>query len=496
MLPYKTLIQVDKALKLPVYQQIANRLIGLIQEGVLKPGLFLPGSRVLAEQLQLHRKTVIAAYEELISQDWIVPIARKGVMVAANLPVIKPRSFSVLASPYSKGPAFSYPAVPSLNLLPPGPVTATSLVINDGFPDARLAPLNAWVRECRSIIQSPRYHKILMYGDPTGSETLRKEMVKYLTDTRGLNIEMDNIMITRGAQMAIYVAAAMVIKKDDYVIVGSPNYFFADMCFEQLGARLLRVPVDEDGIDVDAVEQLCRTKKIRMLYIITHHHHPTTVTLSAARRMKLLAIIRTYKLAVIEDDYDYDFHYSSAPIVPLASADHGGNVIYIGSFTKSLGLSIRIGFMIAPAAFIAEAAALRRLIDLRGDNLSEEALANLLADGTIARHLKKSNKVYLERRDLLCHLLQTRLGAAVHFTVPPGGMAIWLHFSKKFPLKMISAKAAALGLRMNTGEQYRYGAVSHNANALRFGFASLNNKEIAMVVNILERIIKGKDGLS
>ncbi|KAG4069240.1 hypothetical protein HA402_012093 [Bradysia odoriphaga] len=487
MLPFKTLIQTDKTLKLPVYQQIANRLIGLIQEGILKPGLYLPGSRVLAEQLALHRKTVIAAYEELISQDWLVAAPRKGVMVAGNLPVIRPRTFRGAASAYGEKATFSFHHTPVAPVLPTVPATGT-LVINDGFPDARLAPLTEWVKECRSVIDSPRYHKLLMYGNATGSESLRQQMLEYLSNTRGLNIQLPHIMITRGAQMAIYLAAALLIKKDDLVIVGSPDYFFADLCFEQLGARLLRVPVDEDGIDVDAIEQLCSQRKIKMLYLVTHHHHPTTVTLSAARRMKLLEVIRRHKLPVIEDDYDYDFHYSSAPILPLASADHGGNVIYIGSFTKSLGLSIRIGFMIAPADFIEEAAALRRLLDLRGDNLSEQALANLLADGTIDRHLKKSNKIYKERRDLFCELLKNKLGKAVHFTIPAGGMAIWLRFSKKYPLKKISQKAAALGLRISSGEQYHHGTPSQNA--LRFGFASLNNKEIITAVAILEKVLQ------
>ncbi|SKD04549.1 GntR family transcriptional regulator / MocR family aminotransferase [Chitinophaga ginsengisegetis] len=486
MLPFKTLIQTDKTLKLPVYQQIANRLIGLIQEGILKPGLYLPGSRVLALQLALHRKTVIAAYDELVSQDWLVAVPRKGVMVAGNLPVIRPRTYRGAVSPYEDAAAFSFHQVPSITLASVKPVTG-ALVVNDGFPDARLAPLTDWVKECRSVIESPRYHKLLMYGGATGLESLRKQMMEYLSDTRGLNISLPHIMITRGAQMAIYLAAALLIKKDDLVIVGSPNYFFADLCFEQRGAQLLRVPVDEEGIDVDMIEQLCSKRKIKMLYLITHHHHPTTVTLSAARRMKLLAVIRKYKLPVIEDDYDYDFHYSSAPILPLASADHGGNVIYIGSFTKSLGLSIRIGFMIAPADFIKAAADLRRLMDLRGDNLSEQALANLFEDGTIDRHLKKSNKIYKERRDLLCHLLRTKLGDAVKFTVPSGGMAIWLRFSKKYPLKKIAAKAAALGLQMTSGEQYHYGASSQNA--LRLGFASLNNKEIAAVVGTLEKVL-------
>lgn len=482
MLPFKTLIQIDKSSKWPVYQQIATRFIGLIQEGVLKPGSFLPGSRVMAELLVVHRQTVVAAYEELASQDWIVPMARKGMMIATNLPVIKPRSFKSTASAYAEGPGFSFGAVPQLAT--PPPAKDIRYVINDGFPDVRLAPLGEWTKECRSIIQSPRYLKLLV----DGSDTLRLEMIKYLTNTRGLNISPENIMITRGAQMAIYTAAALLIKKGDHVIVGSPNYIFADLCFEQLGANILRVPVDSEGIDVNAIEKLCKTKKIRMLYVVPHHHHPTTVTLSAERRMKLLEIIRTYKLAVIEDDYDYDFHYSSAPILPLASADHGGNVMYIGSLTKSLGLSLRIGFLIAPARFITEASHLRRLMDLRGDNLTEEALAAMLASGAIERHLKKAKKIYHERRDLLCSLLEDKLGDVLTFTPPSGGLALWLKFPKSLPLPEVAERALGMGLRMSAGGYYKY--VGEFENALRFGFATFNHKELTAVVGILAKCVR------
>ncbi|HVI47769.1 MAG TPA: PLP-dependent aminotransferase family protein [Chitinophaga sp.] len=489
MLPFKTLIIIDKKSRQHIYLQVAGRMIALIQEGVLKPGQYLPGSRVLAEQLKLHRKTIVAAYEELVSQDWIVPVARKGMMVATNLPAVKPRTFQTPASPYADTPRFSFAKVPSAHVaLQPG--VKGNLIINDGFPDVRLAPLELWLKECRSIIQNTRYQQHLLHGSGSGNHVLQSEMMKYLSVTRGLNIMVDNIMITRGAQMAIYLAASLLVKKGDYVIVGNPNYYYADLCFEQLGVRMLRVPVDKDGIDVEAVEKLCRTKKISMMYVISHHHHPTTVTLSAERRMKLLEIIRRYNIPVIEDDYDYDFHYSSAPIVPLASADHGGNVIYIGSLTKSLGLSLRLGFMIGPAAFISEAASLRKMLDLRGDNLSEEAVAMLLANGTIDRHLKKSNKIYQERRDQLTYLLQMRLEDVVQFEPPAGGMATWVTFSRKYPLPAIAEKAAALGLRMSGGEVYSHGI--QPLNGLRFGFASLNNKELTACINVLEKVIRGR----
>ncbi|SHL43835.1 GntR family transcriptional regulator / MocR family aminotransferase [Chitinophaga jiangningensis] len=484
MLPYKSLIKIDRKGRQPIYLQVANRFISLIRDGLIRPGAYLPGSRILAEMLVLHRKTVVAAYDELASQDWVVPVPRKGMMVATNLPQIKPRTFAGAQHAYGQDPPFTLNPVPEL----PHPRTAgkrQKLVVNDGFPDVRLAPLDEWIRECRSLIQQPSYHRYLTTTTPSGNDHLRAQLVRHLSATRGLNIIPENTMITRGAQMSIYLAAALLISKGDHVIVGSPNYYFADLTFEQLGANLLRVPVDKDGIDVDAVEQLCKKKKIKLLYVISHHHHPTTVTLSAERRMKLLEIIRKYNLAVIEDDYDYDFYYSAAPIVPLASADHGGNVIYVGSFTKSLGLSLRIGFMIAPEKFMQQAAALRRLMDLGGDNLVEEALANMLKDGTIGRHLKKANKVYRERRDIAGDLLQKQLGDYVSFQLPQGGMAIWLQVDPKLKIQRLVEEVAGMGLTLNYSYQYYYG--TKPGNAIRFGFAALNQRELGQAVTIIRK---------
>ncbi|MBV7530056.1 PLP-dependent aminotransferase family protein [Chitinophaga sp. sic0106] len=484
MLPFKSLIEIDRNAHQAIYLQVANRFITLIRDGMIRPGTFLPGSRILADLLGLHRKTVVAAYDELVSQDWVVPVPRKGMMVATNLPMVKPRTFSGAVHAYAQQPAFemnTFPVLPH-----PNKVGATKkLVVNDGFPDVRLAPLEDWMKECRSLIQQPGYARNLAATAVAGNLHLRTQLVKHLSDTRGLNITPSNIMITRGAQMSIYLAAATLIRKGDYVIVGSPNYYFADLTFEQLGAKLLRVPVDNHGIDVDAIERLCKSKRIKLLYVISHHHHPTTVTLSAERRMKLLEIIRKYNLAVIEDDYDYDFYYSASPIVPLASADHGGNVIYVGSFTKSLGLSLRMGFMIAPEMFIERAAQLRQLMDLGGDNLVEEALGNMLKAGVIARHLKKANKVYRERRDLAGELLQQQLGNKVSFELPQGGMAIWLQFDPACNLAAVTIRAADLGLTMNNGYRYFYG--TQPGNAIRFGFASLNQRELTQAVTIIRK---------
>ncbi|WP_431209249.1 PLP-dependent aminotransferase family protein [Puia sp. P3] len=358
-------------------------------------------------------------------------------------------------------------------------------MINDGFPDYRLAPVAQLLRLYRDGFYDGYTEEASMVIDGAGSPALRTALAKYVGETRGIPAGYDNILLTRGAQMAMYIAAALSIRPGDQVMVGDPGYFHMNNVFEQLGARLVRIPVDEEGIDVDLVERVCRRKPPKLLYVIPHHHHPTTVTLSAARRMKLLSLIREYRLTVIEDDYDYEFHYQHAPILPLASADHGGNVWYVGSITKNLLPSVRLGYLIAPAKTVRDGAAYKRLFDLRGDLLLENGIAVLYNNGTMQRHIRRSLKLYEERRDLFCDLLKSQLGGAVSYRIPDGGMAVWTTFNRPYELPKIAAKAAAGGLWMSDGLSYN--PSDQNLNGLRMGFASMDAQEMAGVFRILRR---------
>ena len=488
MLPFKNLLAIDRKAAPAVYQQIAHGLIRLIRNGIIKPGAPLPSSRDLAAILEVHRKTIVAAYEELFAQDWIETQPRKGVSVSQHLPDIKPRSFRGAGRKESYGhhAPFAFQAMETPSALSTS--KALRLVIDDGFPDARIAPMDTLMKTYRRLAKRQALFRMSMYGPAAGSENLRAALASFLTDTRGLSINMNNVLISGGAQMAIYMIARLVLTHGSTVIVGEPGYQMANKVFEQFGAKVLRVPVDENGIDVNAIEKICKRKKPGLLYIIPHHHHPTTVTLSTDRRMKLLQLIQHYKLPVIEDDYDYDFHYSSSPILPLASADHGGNVLYVGSLAKALTTHIRVGYMVAPSEFIEQAAGLRRHLDSRGDNILEESLADLFIQGDLLRHLKKSVKLYHERRDLLCELLNNELCGKVSFDVPSGGMAVWARFHKKYPLTQVAKFAYERGLLMSDGRFYNSAHVDHNA--IRFGFASLNTKEMQDSMEIIKKALR------
>jgi GntR family transcriptional regulator/MocR family aminotransferase len=489
MLLYHELISIDKSSDTAIYLQISNSIINNIRRGRLRPGLKLPGSRELSDHLSVHRKTILAAYDELLAQGWIEVIPRKGTFVVHNLPEIRPQKLTKneITGQYPSKTIFSIDEDKLISF----PITnydpSVNLVINDGFPDIRLAPIELYLRELRSISKQSAFKKYYTYGSPKGAEYLRETLAAFLSDTRGLAISTDNVMITKGAQMGIYLAGRLLIKPGDDIIVEEPGYFGATLTFQQFGANINRVPVDDFGIDVDAVEKLCKTKKIRFIYVIPHHHHPTTVSLIPERRLRLLELAANYKFAIIEDDYDYDYHYTSNPIMPMASLDQHGNVIYIGTLSKMLVPSIRVGFMVAPLNFIDAVAKLRRSIDAQGDGIMESAIAQLYRNGTITRHIKKAVNIYRERRDTFCKLLTSEIGDKVSFKIPVGGMSVWAKFNDT-DLTSVSERAAKKGLTISNGKIYNTSNV--NYNSCRLGFASLNLKEQQKAIEILARCFK------
>jgi GntR family transcriptional regulator/MocR family aminotransferase len=240
-------------------------------------------------------------------------------------------------------------------------------------------------------------------------------------------------------------------------------------------------------MDVDYLEDILQRKKINAVYIVPHHHFPTTVTMSMDRRLKLLNLAKEYRFAIIEDDYDFDFHYDNKPYLPLASIDHNHNVIYIGSISKTFAPALRIGFMIGPSAFIDAASSLRQLIDKQGDTLLEEAFAVLFDDGEMERHFRKSLKIYKQRRNLFCDILKSDFNDVMEFRIPEGGLAVWCTFDKKIDLVKMSEDALKKGLHIANGTYYNNESIF--TNGLRLGFASLKENEMVEALGILKKIV-------
>ncbi|HXP51343.1 MAG TPA: PLP-dependent aminotransferase family protein, partial [Bacteroidia bacterium] len=328
-------ISISRKSPVAIYLQISNAIINKIQDGTLKPGSKMPSTRELAAILKVHRKTAVSAYVELEAQGWIFSDSTVGTFVNTRLPEVKPQKWNTTEQNAGNLSSTGYTLKINTSIKVPSTPYRELTGFHDG-PDVRLVPISQLARTYKGLINRKAWLYNLSYVDVQGNPDLRLVLSEHLNSTRGLQTTAENIFISRGSQMGIYLAARVLLMPGDNVIVGAINYYYADKTLTTCGARLLRVKVDDDGINVDEVEGLCKKKKIRAIYITSHHHYPTTVTLSASKRMRLLALAEQYKFAIIEDDYDYDFHYDSNPILPLASADKHGMVIYIGTLSKTV----------------------------------------------------------------------------------------------------------------------------------------------------------------
>lgn len=480
--PYRSFIQVNREISSPIYLQIANQLIQAIAQGKMRSGTKLLGSRALGLLLDVHRNTITAAFEELSSQGWVQVIPNKGTFVSARLPDIKGKEFSKFQYPKSTGYLFKK----STLLDSPFEHTSSKFILNDGIPDIRLTQIDDLSRFYSSNMKRKSNRSKMGYYNQEGSEYFKEQMTHYLQNSRGLQININNLLITRSIEMSLFIISEILLNPDDIVVVAELSYFSANMIFQKSGSKILTVPIEEDGINIEALKKICQQQKIRMIYITAQHHYPTTVTLSAEKRMQLLQLANQYGFVIVEDDHDYDFQYDKQPILPMATTDQQGMVIYVGSFGKSLAPGFRTGFIVAPENLMAEMRKHLGIIDRQGDILMEQALGEMIEEGAIHRHLKKSLKVYRERRDYMAYLLSKELGHLIDFQIPTGGLAFWVTWREPLNLLKLSQQASKKQLFIPKTLLYQ----RKNMQAMRIGFGNLEFSEMEDIVQILKNSVK------
>ncbi len=454
----------------PVYVRIAERIVADIRRGRLRPGDRLPGSRALATSLGVHRNTVLAAFAELLSEGWLVAVNGSGTFVNAELPETAAKSGGRRAG----GLGFVLPPAPAPVPEPPGaPLQFAST------PDVRAVPWSPLARAWRRVT---RRSGLAGYGDPRGDEALRAALAAMLAANRGLGVGADDVQITRGSQMAIYLVARALLRPGDVVAVEALGYRPAWTALREAGATLVPVPVDGDGLDVAALADLHRRRPLRAVYVTPHHQYPTTASLHPARRLALLDLARREGVAVLEDDYDNEFHYDGRPLLPLAAADDAGVVVYVGTLSKILAPGLRIGFVVAPRPLLDRLAEARRFVDRQGDTLGERAVAELFEEGEVQRHVRRVRREYERRRGALADALRRHLGSALEFDLPAGGLALWVR-GPGLDFDAWSARALARGVAFAAGSRFAFDDT--RLAAARLGFATLTVDEIERAVGVL-----------
>jgi GntR family transcriptional regulator/MocR family aminotransferase len=484
--PWQPAIEIDRDAGLPPFLQITRSLTADIQRGRLRPGDRLPGSRELAASLGVHRNTVLAALGELSAEGWIETTPGRGVYVTHNITQPRGKAFSRLRTGAPTSVSFSLPEVPCAYRPPALP--KGTLDLSNGAPDTRLVPARILGRAFRSALVNGGA-SVLRYGGPEGHPKLRQALAAMLSGTRGLAVGAEDILVTRGSQMALSLTARALVRPGDAVAIEASSYRPAWEAFRSAGATVIPVAVDSGGVNVEALQHLASRTELRAIYLTPHHQYPTTVTLKAARRLALLALAREHGIAIIEDDYDHEFHYEGRPVLPLASADHTGLVIYIGTLSKVLAPGLRIGYIVAARAMRENMCAIRSLLDIQGDLVTEAAVASLIDDGELQRHVARVRRIYAARREILSTAFRSTFGDAIDFTLAPGGMAIWARFPMKVDVEAWARRSIRHGVSWYTGKRY---AVDGQPNPFaRFTFAWLNEQELPEAVKRMSASLKG-----
>lgn len=464
---WKPTLFLDPASSEPVYLQIAHALMREISRGRLNPGDSLPGYRALGSQLGISRNTVMAAYRELQAEGWLVSTPGEGSVVAPDPPGRHPV--------VERAMGFDLPS-PS----DPEAATASSslLKVASGTPDPRLLPGAELARAYRRAL-TLNAHANLLLEDPQGHPKLRESLAQMLASTRGIPARPEQILITRGSQMALFLAGQALFQPGDGVAVEALGPRAAWEAFAQAGARCIPVPVDGQGMRVEALAEMACMEPLRAVYLAPTRHYPTLVPLSPDRRARLLALAREHRFAILENAQDAEFQFEGRAQAPLAADDPAGVVVHVGTLSKIFSPNLRLGFVHGPAPLVKRMTLLRQALDRQGDMVLERAFAELIEDGEILRHLNRMQQTYRKRRDALCDSLRRHLGDRLSFTMPEGGLALWAEVVEGIDVDRWAARALEVGVAFRPGRHFAFDGGP--VQGLRIGFSNYSEPELEEV---------------
>jgi len=419
------------------YLKISTALRLAINQGLLAPGEQLPAARELAQQLTSNRHTIMAAYNELIAEGWIYSLQRSGYFVADVLPIAS--SKVIRADGSVSNSSFDWQFTKTLHPVTQEQAANYRFNFAGGTPDTSLFPFAEFKSHLNEALNQPDLVS-LNYGDNAGFPPLIEQISIYLRKARSLQDR--EIVITNGSQEALYTLAQILLASGDSVAVEALGYRPAWNTFSNAGANLIAIAQDDGGIIPESFAQAVATQQkkgtsIKLLYLTPLHQYPTTVTLSVTRRQAIYRIAQQHKIAIIEDDYDHEFHYRCQPLAPMASDDPQGLVIYLSTFSKVMFPGARIGFMAVDAPLRDAIISYKTIINHKVNVITQNAIARWMASGNFERYLRKVTKIYQQRRDYMIDQLsqyqqQNKLKS---FTPPDGGMAVWVelnHSAKQF----------------------------------------------------------------
>lgn len=473
---------VDLTSSTPRYRQLAAQLREAIDSGALAPATRLPPTRGLATSLAISRITVVAAYEQLIAEGYLVGRVGAGTRVAAE----PPRARTALAhDPPQSAPALSpfgaaLAAAPLALPFDSGPPR----LFRPNAPDLRLFPAQLWARLLAHHLRADALG-LLGYGDPAGHPELRMAVARYLATFRGVACAPEQVIITGGSQAAIALLARVLLAPGDTVWMEHPGYPDTAALLRASGVQVAAVPVDRDGIQVTVGMETA--PNARLAFVTPGHQMPTGVALSRERGQQLLGWAERAGAWVLEDDYDGEYRYDGPPRPAIQRLDAAGRVLYLGTFSKTLAPALRLGYLVAPPALVTPLTQAQALLTRQLPALEQAALASFITEGHLARHMRRTREQYGQRRAALVAALAAAFGRRVTIDETAGGLHVIVWLDARASLERIAEAARGAGIELRTTAEYA--TAGPVRPGLLLGFALATGDELRAGVARLQQAI-------
>jgi GntR family transcriptional regulator/MocR family aminotransferase len=482
-------IAVDRKSAKPLHRQIYDAYRAAIVGRNLRAGQQIPSSRGLAAELGVSRIPVINAYSQLLAEGYFESRPGAGTFVSTSLPE------HLISSEYrdqklrkahsgpratSRASALLPPFKPSAWLYGQGPFTVGQVAL-DHFPFQIWSKLLA--RHWRRVRAESLY-----FSDPMGSEAFRKTIATYLRTSRALNCEADQIIVVNGSQQALQISARVLLEPGNSVWIEEPSFRLTRHALVLAGCKLIPVPVDEEGLNVSAGKKLCR--KARAAFVTPSHQYPLGATMSASRRLQLLDWAQSTGSWIVEDDYDSEYRYQHQPISSLQGLDRGSRVIYIGTFSKTLFPSLRVGYLVVPSDLIERFVAVRHAMDVYPAHLYQSVLNDFIGEGHFSRHVRRTRLLYRERRGALVDAIHEEFGSRLEVLGSDAGLHLVITLPKGANDQEISERAARENLWV-----WPLSPCYLNKNpkqGLILGFGNTPTNKIRPAVSRLRKVISTK----
>ena len=454
-----------------LHGQLATQIKSRIQHSELSAGQRLPSSRDLAQALQVSRNTVIAAYDILVTEGYLESRPRSGIFVGR---VAQAFQLNIHAPPSSRR---------TQNPPRPAPVTGfrTPAPFRPSQPDVRLFPIRMWNRQRARLLR--RGCAILNYQSvfSSGLDSLREMVADYLRDSRGVRCDWREVAITSGSQQALFLLTNLLVTPGDRVYVEDPGYLGVRLALQQAGARIVPVPVDAEGICLPRADQ----RRVSLIYVTPSRQFPMGYCMSLSRRLALLQTAVRMRTWIIEDDYDSEFRYSSPPLPSLQHLDDQRRVIYVGSFSKILFPSLRIGYVVLPPKLVDRFNNLKHVSEDHGPLIDQATLASFMESGAFYTHLRRCRRAYAERRESFLDAV-ARCHLPFSFPNTDGGMNLAALIPAHWNDRLLSDHLRLKGLDIPPLSHY---SIHSKTPGLFFGFTAFDPRAITHGVERMASVI-------